>query len=125
MEVPIDYHILFLAMSFILFVISIFLIFVDTSLEKAVGATILIMFNMVLCIIVGYVFAAVDLYSYDSSGALVHNVYSGMHYLSYIYLVLFYVNILLMVYCAYLFIRKPWSEVYGDESKIRYKGPPY
>jgi len=125
MNIPIEYHILFLVMSFVIFIITIFLIFVETTLEKAVGAWVLIMFNLVLCILCGYIFAAVDLYGYDSAGAVVHNIESSMHYLSYIYLVLFYVNFMLLVYCAYLFIRKPWTEVFGDETKVQYRGPPF
>lgn len=125
MNIPMDYHILFLAMSFIVFIITIFLIFVETNLEKAVGAMILCMFNIVLCIICGYIFAAVDIYGYDSTGALVHNIESSMHPLIYLYLVMGWINICLMIYCGYLFIRKPWSEVYGDEDKIQYTGEPW
>lgn len=122
MNVPMDYHLLFLAMSFVIFIITIFLIFVDTNMEKAVGAMILCMFNLVLCIIVGAIFSAVDIYGYDSTGAVVHNIESSMYPLNYLYLVMGWINILLMVYCSYLFIRKPWTEVYGDESQIQHKG---
>ena len=116
-----DYHILFLAMSFVIFIITIFLIFVETNLEKAVGAMILCMFNFILCIIVGYVFSAVDIYGYDSTGAVVHNIEASMYPFTYLYLVMGWINIMLMVYCGYLFIRKPWTEVYGDESEIQYQ----
>ena len=122
MNVPIDYHLLFLSMSFIIFIITIFLIFVETNLEKAVGAMILCMFNLVLCMIVGYVFSAVDIYGYDSAGAVVHNIEGSMYPLTYLYLIMGWINIMLMVYCGYLFIRKPWSEVYGDESEIQHQG---
>ena len=125
MEVPIDYHILFLAMTFIMFIITIFLLFMETTLEKAVAANILIMFNFVLCMIEAYVFSAVDLYAFDTEGALVHNVYSGMHYFSWLFVVLGYINIMLLVYCVYLYIKKPWTEIMGDEPEIQYQGPPF
>lgn len=125
MYVPMDYHILFLAMSFVLFIISIFLIFVDTNMEKAVGATILTLFNFVLTIIVGYVFNAVDIYGYDSSGNVVHNVEASMYPFSYLYLVMGWIYVCLLIYCGYLFIKKPWNEVYGDEGQVRYQGPPW
>jgi len=125
LEVPMDYHILFLAMSFIVFIITIMLLFVDATLEKAVAAFILIMFNLVLCIICGYLFAGIDIYGYDSTGTIVHNIHSSMHIFSWIYLVLFWVNFMLSIYAVYLFYRKPWTDVFGDETQVQYKGPPY
>jgi len=125
MEIPIDYHILFLAMIFVLLIITIFLLFVDAELEKTVGAFILIMINVVFCLIAAFMFTAIDLYGYDTTGAIVHNVYSGMHYLSMLYVILMYVNFMLLVYCGYLFIRKPWERVMGDEEETFYHGPPY
>ena len=118
--IPIDYHILFLAMSFIIFILTIILLFVEASFEKAVGAFILCCFNIVLCLLCAFIFSAVDLYGFDTTGATVHNIYGGMNILSIIYVVLIYINILLMVYCGYLFIRKPWEEMFEDEPKIQY-----
>jgi len=118
LEVPMDYHILFLAMSFVIFIITIFLFFVDVTLEKAVGGFILCMFNMVLCIVCGFLFTAIDIYGYDTSGNIVHNIHSGMHLLSYIYVIFFYVNMMLMVYGVYIFYKKPWEEVSDNEIKI-------
>ena len=125
LEVPMDYHLLFLAMSFIVFIITIFLLFVETNFEKTVGAFILCAFNMVLCIICGYLFAAVDIYGYDSTGTIVHNIHSSMHVLSWLYLVLFYVNVMLMFYGTYIFYKKPWLDVAGDETQVQYKSPPF
>lgn len=119
LEVPIDYHILFLAMSFIVFILTIMLLFVEASFEKAVGAFILCSFNIVLSLLCAFIFSAVDLYGYDTTGAVVHNVSGGMNILSFIYIIMIYINILLMVYCGYLFIKKPWDE-FEDESKIQY-----
>ena len=125
MNVPMDYHILFLAMSFIVFIITIFLLFIDTNFEKAVGAMILCLFNLVLNMLVGYIFNAVDIYGYDSTGAVVHNIEASMNPLAYLYVIMAWINIMLMVYCGYLFIRKPWTEVYGDENQVQYPGDFY
>ena len=105
--------------------ITILLMFIDATLEKAVAAFIFCAFNIILNLLVAYLFTAVDLYGYDTTGAVVHNVYGGMWSLSFIYVIMVYINIMLMVYCTYLFIRKPWTEMYGDESEIQYRGPPY
>jgi len=124
MYVPMDYHILFLAMSFILFIITMFLIFVDTTMEKAVAAVIFTMVNLLLTVICGYVFSAVDIYGYDSAGAVVHNVQASMYPFTYIYLVLGYVNICLLIYCGYIFVRKPWIERMEND-QIQYPGEIY
>jgi len=124
MYVPMDYHILFLAMSFIVFIITIFLIFVDTTLEKTVGAMILCTFNIVLNMISGIVFAGVDIYGYDNTGAIVHNVQSTMHPFIHIYVIMTWVTIMLMVYCAYIFVRKPWVERM-ENNEIQYPSEMY
>jgi len=125
LQIPMDYHLLFLAMSFIVFLVTIFLLFIDTTLEKAVAGFILCAFNIVLSLLCAFVFSAVDIYGYDSTGTIVHNIHGGMNSLSFIYIILIYVNVMLMVYCTFLFIRKPWTDVFGDETQIQYKGPSY
>ena len=125
MYIPMDYHLLFLAMGFIVFIITIFLLFMDTSLEKAVAAFILCSFNIIISLLCAFIFSAVDLVGYDSTGAVVHNVQGSMYPMSIVYVVLIYINVMLMVYAGYLFIRKPWVDVFGDETKIQHKGPPY
>lgn len=118
-----DYHLLFIAMTFILFILSVFLLFINTTLEKAVAANILCMFNMILCLIVAYSFAAVDMYGFDSSGAVVHNVYSELYPFIYLYWAIFYINLMLIFYCLYLYFKKPWEEYMSGgsvEDKAQY-----
>jgi len=124
MEIPIDYHILFLAMSFILFIIAGFLMFVDATFEKAILAFIFCMFNIILNFLNAFIFSAVDMPGYDTTGAIVHNVYGGMHPLSFIFVIMMYINVLFMVYCVYLFIKKPWTEIFGDD-EIQYRDMHY
>jgi len=99
--------------------------FMDTSLEKAVAAFILCTFNIVLSLLCIFIFSAVDIIGFDNAGNIVHNIHGNMYPMSVIYYTMIYINIMLMVYCSYLFIRKPWSDVFGDETKIQHKGPPY
>ena len=115
MEFLMDYHILFMMMSFILFIIAILLLFVNATLEKAVAANVLLFFNMILNLIVSLGFGGIDLYSWDSTGTLVHNVYSDMYPFIYIYWIFFYISLMLLFYCVYLYIKKPWDEfMMGD-----------
>lgn len=121
-----DYHLLFLAVSFVVFLLTIFLIFIDATFEKTVGAMILCAFNLVLNFLCALLFSAVDIFGFNASGEVVHNVQYSMHTMSVIFVGLMFLNIMLMVYCVYLFIRKPWTEVFGDEAtEIFYQGPPY
>jgi len=111
MEFLLDYHIIFLVMTFIIFIISILLLFSDDiTLVRAVGANVLIFFNMILNLIVSQGFGAIDVYGYDSDGLLVHNVTASMHPFVYIYWLLFYVNLFLLFYCVYFYYKKPWEE---------------
>ena len=119
MEIPLEIFLIFFVMTFILFIITLFLLFIDVTVEKAVAALILTMFNFILCIIVSLSFAAIDLYSYDSSGAVVHNVYSELYPFQYFYWVFSYINFILAVYCGYLFIQKPIEEN-QNEREIQY-----
>lgn len=126
MEVPLDYHILFIAMSFIVFIITIFLLFIDTTFEKTVGAFILCGFNILLNLIVAFIFSGVDIYGFDSNGNVVHNISSSMHPLAVVYMSMIFINTMLMLYCSYIFIKKPWTERMGDEfTQGKYQGPPY
>jgi len=97
----------------------------DTNLEKAVAGFILCSFNIVLSLLCAFIFSAVDLVGYDASGAVVHNLEGSMYPMTVVYVVLIWINVMLMVYASYLFIRKPWVDVFGDETKTNYKGPSY
>jgi len=111
MEFLMDYHIIFLMMAFILTLVSVLLLLTeDISIERAVGANVLILFNMVLNLIVSLGFGGIDVYGYDSNGALVHNVYSDMYPFVYVYWIFFYVNLMLLVYCVYIYYKHPWVE---------------
>lgn len=120
MEIPLDYHILFLAMTFMLFLICIFLLFIESTFEKTIACFILSMLNFVMCGLVSLGFGAIDLYGYDSTGAVVHNVYSDMYPFIYIYWIFGYINIMLLFYCVYIFYKKPW-----DDYEKQYRGPQY
>ena len=107
--IPMDYHVLFLTMVFVLFIITILLLFIDATLTKTVGANIIIMVNFILCLIVSLGFGAIDMYSYDANGVLVHNV-SDVWVFVYIFWAFSYINVMLLFYCVYIYIRKPWEQ---------------
>lgn len=121
MNVPMDYHLLFLVMNFVLLFVSILLLFLDTTMEKATAAMIFIMINMILTIIVALIFGAVDVYGYDSDGNIVHNIISDLYPFIYVYWTIFYINLMLLVYGIYVFIKKPWDEYVENENQTYYE----
>lgn len=109
MEFLMDYHIVFMMMSFVMFIIAILLLFIDVTLEKAVAANVLLFFNMILNLIISLGFGALDIYSWDSSGNLVHNVTGSMYPFIYVYWIFFYMSLMLLFYCIYIYYKKPWQ----------------
>jgi len=119
MEIPIDYHLIFIMMSFIFFILIMFLIFIDNDFNKTVAAFILSMFNSVLCIISALSFFSINVFTADATGTLVNNPYHDLGIFSIVFVILFYINILLVIYCIYLFYKKPWEVIYAkDEEKF-------
>lgn len=110
MEIPIDYHIIFMMMAFIIFLVTVLLLFIDTTFEKAIAANILAIFNMIICIVCAMSFHAIDMYGHDSTGTIQHNLYAEMYPFSFIYVGLFWIMFMLMFYSVYLFYKKPWEE---------------
>ena len=117
----IEYHLIFMIIIFILFVISILLLFIDTSLEKAVAANIFIMVNFILCAIVSLGFGAIDVYGYNSDGVLVANIYGDMYYFIYIFWAMGWINIMLLFYCVYIYYRKPWEQYMKGEGDYEHQ----
>ena len=107
-----DYHIIFMVMSFLLLILTVLLLFIDVTFEKAIAANIFTMFNLVLCSLVSMGFGAIDFYSYDNTGTLVHNVSGSMYPFVYIYWILGYINLMLLFYCVYIYYKKPWEDNY-------------
>jgi len=107
-----------MAMSFVLFLITLLLLFFDTSFQKTVAANIMAVFNLILNLIVAYGFGAIDFYGYDSTGAVVHNVYSDMYPFIYIYWVFGWINVMLLFYCLYVYLKKPWDEYTSGRDQV-------
>ena len=111
-----EYHMIFMVLIFILFILSMLLLFMDVTFERAIASFIFITVNFILCAIVSLGFGALNFYGYDSSGVLVDNIYSEMYYFIYIFWAMGYINIMLLFYCVYIFYRKPWEEYMKGES---------
>lgn len=114
-----EYHILFMSISMILFFITIFLLFVDTDFNKAIAGMILCFFNVIVSWITGMNFFSIDLYAIGASGTLYNNYIYDYKELGLIFIALAYISVVFVFYAVYLLYDKPWDEA----SKI--SGNPY
>ena len=101
----IDYHLLFITMAFVLFVIEIFLLFVDTDKWKAIGAMLMAGLNLNLCWIGALSFMAINIPGFTSSGVLVDNPTPNMWMFFGLFVGLWAVNVGLMFYAPTVIIR--------------------
>jgi len=106
-----DYHLIFIILSILIFIITLMLLFIEPSVEQTTAALILIMFNIVLCIYCALSFYGINLPGYDSAGTMVANTTHDMETFSFLFVLLFYINVMLTVYCGYLYMRKPWEQL--------------
>lgn len=109
MEVLMEYHMLFMAMAFCLFILTLFLLFYDPSKERVIAAMIVIGFNLNLCWINALSFFAINIYGFDTSGVLVTNAYHDMYMFFAVFFGLFFTNVALLFYCPYLIGKQPWQ----------------
>ena len=120
MQIPIDYHIIFILISIILLLFTILLIFIESTAQKTSAGVIIIMLNIIICIICALGAANVDMYGYNSDGELVHNINYNLKPIIIMYWWFFYVNFMLMIYCGYLFANKPWEKEDAEEENSFY-----
>ena len=121
MEVLMEYHLIFIIVAFVIFLITMFLLFIEPKFETTVASFIFIMFNMLICIINSLSFFGIGIYGMDGTGTIVMEAYHGMGIFSIIFLILFYINFLLLFYCIYLFYKKPWKVVMSEEEERFYQ----
>lgn len=102
--VLIDYHIVFIVISFILFLIAFVLLFIGDkkSHQEVVGAMILIGINMNFCWFNMLSFFSINIPGFTSSGELVSNPTAGMYPFFAIFLGLFFVNLGFFIYSNFL-----------------------
>jgi len=111
MGIPVEYHMLFCFLSIIFFIIILALLFIEPTFDKTVAGFILCFFNLVVSAVAGLGFFAFDLYGYDTSGILVENLVNDYDFLGMVFVILAYICVILMLYCIYLWYKKPWEGV--------------
>ncbi len=110
MEILMDYHILFIVLSFCLLFISVFLIFIDKKTKEGLMAAIFLCgLNWVLCILNSLGFFGIGLIGYNTDGTTSVTMYTDMFPLFAIFFVLQYANVVLIFMCWYYWAKKAWD----------------
>ena len=108
MEILQDYHILFIAISFMLLIITITFLFVNNTKEKTIAAMIMSGINYIICIFNSFGFFRIGIVGYIGDGTISVNEYIEMYPVFAIFLLLYWVNVVFLFYCYWLWVRNPW-----------------
>ena len=105
-----DYHLLFMGISFCILFFTIYLIFLDEKTKEGImAAMFLCAFNWLLCLIISFGFFAIGIIGYSTDGSIDVTSYTDMFYVFSIFFVLQFANVVLMFLCFYHWARKAWD----------------
>jgi len=104
-----DYHLVFIAISIILLILSVLLLTLNPTIEQTLAAMIFTGINYVLCIFNSFAFFRIGLIGFDSTGDSVVSAYEDMQSSYVIFMLLLFINIALFFYGYWIYIRKPWE----------------
>ena len=105
LNIPMEYHLVFIIIAFLIFILVMMLLFNENDVFKTIAALILSLFNMILCIVNAIAFYTIDYPTQDSAGTLFHNVIENIDSLGTIFVAMFYLHLLLIFYCLYIFLK--------------------
>lgn len=101
MEMLIDYHLIFIAISFVMLFITVFLIIDDPTKERLWFAVFFAGINYILCLIISLGFFGIGIVGYTTSGTTPVTLYSEMFPIYALFFLLHIVNAALIFYCYY------------------------
>lgn len=107
MEVLMDYHLFFMAVAFCLLLITFVFIYIIKTKESIIGGMLLAGINYVICLICSLGFFGIGIIGIDSSGAASITANHDMYSFYAIFFMLYWLNIVLMIYCAMLLLKNP------------------
>jgi len=96
-----DYHLVFIVLSFVMLLFTIFFLFDDNTPQKTIAAFIMCALNSVLCLINYLSFFGIGLIGYNAEGTLDVTTYGDMYPLFMYFFGIYWVNILFIFYCWY------------------------
>jgi hypothetical protein len=105
-----DYHLVFIVLAFLLLLVSITFIFVDTTPQKIIAAMLLSGINTTLCTINYLSFFGIGIIGYTSTGAIDVTTYGDMYPVFMFFFGLYWVNVILIFYCWYKYTYTVWTK---------------
>lgn len=106
MEMILDYHIVFMVMSFLLFLVCVVFLVEHPSREKVMFTMLLCGFNIVLTSLCFLGFFGIGVFTIQN-GEFIVEIYPGMYPVFGIFWLLYWINIILLFYCWWKFMRNP------------------
>jgi hypothetical protein len=119
MEVIMDYHLFFMAVAWGLFIFTIVLLFINNTKEQTIAAMILCGLNYVICMICSLGFFGIGIPGIDSSGNAVITAHHDMMAFYTIFFLLYWINIVFLFYCYWMWTRNPWTINETGSSEIK------
>ena len=109
MEVLMEYHLVLMAMAFVLLLFTVILMFIVKTKEAVFAGIILSAINWLLCLICMYGFFRIGLIGYTPSGTTPINVYTDLTSIHTVFYGLHFLSIAFIYYGYWLWVKNPWK----------------
>ena len=96
-----EYHIVFIIITFILLVYTFELIFRDSTPKSIIAAMIICAINAILCVINYISFFGIGIIGYIGDGTVDVNTFADMYQLFMFFFGMYWINVILIFYCWY------------------------
>jgi len=115
-----DYHLLFIAVTLVLLIMTILLLFfAEVQGVELYGVMLLCGLNWLLSLLSMLGFFGIGIPYYDpSTNAVITEIVPDMYPLFSYFLLIFFMQIMFLYYCGYLHIKQAW-EIKDSQDKIR------
>ena len=104
-----EYHIIYIVIAFILLLFTVILLVENNTKEKTIWAALLAGINYNVCLIATFGFFGIGIIGVSGDGSVTVTAYHDMYSFYAIMYLLHWVNVGLMFYCYWLWVRKPWE----------------
>ena len=109
MEMLMDYHMLFIAVSFCMLFLTFAFFFIIKTNESFIGGMLTAVINWTLCILNSLGFFAIGIIGIDSSGNATITSHYEMYPVYAVFFMLYWFNTVLLIYGAMMLIKNPWK----------------
>ena len=109
MEILLDYHLVFIVIAFAMLILTILLVSINPTKEQTFASMIFAGINYLICMFNSFALFAIGIIGYKPDGSIEITAYSGMYSVYVIFMLLLFINVALLFYCYWLWVRKPWD----------------